>query len=95
MNYLYLASCISGDLLYYGRAEVKSSDHRPVVAYIDIDVQHVESESRSQTVSDLMKQMGPPNAAILVKLVDLRQQNWVCEQTIFDPEVFVLYFWSH
>ncbi|KAK7925941.1 hypothetical protein WMY93_008251 [Mugilogobius chulae] len=34
----------SGTLKYYGRAELKTSDHRPVVAVIDVDILEVDPE---------------------------------------------------
>src|SRR5699024_1198812 len=37
-----------GEILFYGRAELKTSDHRPVLAEFKIDVLKVDVEKRSQ-----------------------------------------------
>uniref|UniRef100_A0A4W4FXS3 phosphoinositide 5-phosphatase n=1 Tax=Electrophorus electricus TaxID=8005 RepID=A0A4W4FXS3_ELEEL len=57
-----------GDLKYYGRAELKTSDHRPVVAIIDVDVLEVDPEVRHQVYKDVIALQGPPDGTILVSL---------------------------
>jgi synaptojanin len=37
-----------GVLAHYGRAELKQSDHRPVIAIIDAEVLRVDEERRQQ-----------------------------------------------
>lgn len=56
----------SGRLLYYGRAELKQSDHRPVIAIIDVECHRVDEEKRSQVFYDVIRDMGPPDATIIV-----------------------------
>ncbi|CAM4730006.1 unnamed protein product [Leuciscus chuanchicus] len=57
-----------GELKYYGRAELKTSDHRPVVAIIDMDVLEVDPEARHQVYKDVIALQGPPDGTILVSL---------------------------
>ncbi|XP_051541839.1 LOW QUALITY PROTEIN: synaptojanin-1-like [Myxocyprinus asiaticus] len=57
-----------GDLKYYGRAELKTSDHRPVVAIIDVDILEVDPEARHQVYKDVIAMQGPPDGTILVSL---------------------------
>lgn len=57
-----------GELKYYGRAELKTSDHRPVVAVIDVDVLEVDPEARHQVYKDVIALQGPPDGTILVSL---------------------------
>ncbi|TRY99271.1 hypothetical protein DNTS_022825 [Danionella cerebrum] len=57
-----------GDLKFYGRAELKTSDHRPVVAIIDVDVLEVDPEARHQVYKDVIALQGPPDGTILVSL---------------------------
>ncbi|KAL2094298.1 hypothetical protein ACEWY4_009017 [Coilia grayii] len=57
-----------GTLKYYGRAELKTSDHRPVVAIIDVDVLEVDPEARHQVYKDVIALQGPPDGTILVSL---------------------------
>lgn len=37
-----------GTLVHYGRAELKQSDHRPVIAVIDIEACSINTELREQ-----------------------------------------------
>ncbi|KAK1344372.1 hypothetical protein QTO34_014939 [Cnephaeus nilssonii] len=55
-----------GTLLHYGRAELKTSDHRPVVALIDIDIFEVEAEERQSVYRDVLAEQGPPDATVLL-----------------------------
>ncbi|XP_055370437.1 synaptojanin-1 isoform X3 [Betta splendens] len=57
-----------GDLKYYGRAELKTSDHRPVVSIIDVDILEVDPEARHQVYKDVIALQGPPDGTILVSL---------------------------
>ncbi|XP_043106164.1 synaptojanin-1 isoform X5 [Puntigrus tetrazona] len=57
-----------GELKYYGRAELKTSDHRPVVAIIDVDVLEVDPEARHQVYKEVIALQGPPDGTILVSL---------------------------
>ncbi|XP_026993932.1 synaptojanin-1 isoform X5 [Tachysurus fulvidraco] len=57
-----------GELKYYSRAELKTSDHRPVVALIDVDVLEVDPEARHQVYKDVIALQGPPDGTILVSL---------------------------
>ncbi|XP_077448302.1 synaptojanin-1 isoform X2 [Stigmatopora argus] len=58
----------SGTLKYYSRAELKTSDHRPVVAVIDVDILEVDPEARHQVYKDVIALQGPPDGTILVSL---------------------------
>ncbi|XP_068187032.1 synaptojanin-1 isoform X2 [Antennarius striatus] len=57
-----------GNLKYYGRAELKTSDHRPVVSIIDVDILEVDPEARHQVYKDVIALQGPPDGTILVSL---------------------------
>ncbi|XP_068457528.1 synaptojanin-1 isoform X3 [Clinocottus analis] len=57
-----------GTLKYYGRAELKTSDHRPVVSIIDVDILEVDPEERHQVYKEVIAQQGPPDGTILVSL---------------------------
>ncbi|MFT7818485.1 synaptojanin-1 isoform X7 [Arapaima gigas] len=59
---------IPGTLKYYGRAELKTSDHRPVVAVIDVDVLEVDPEARHQVYKEMIARQGPPDGTVLVSL---------------------------
>uniref|UniRef100_A0A673B644 phosphoinositide 5-phosphatase n=1 Tax=Sphaeramia orbicularis TaxID=375764 RepID=A0A673B644_9TELE len=61
-------ACGPGTLKYYGRAELKTSDHRPVVAVIDVDILEVDPEARHQVYKDVIALQGPPDGTILVSL---------------------------
>ncbi|XP_066475173.1 synaptojanin-1 isoform X2 [Tiliqua scincoides] len=57
-----------GTLLYYGRAELKTSDHRPVVALIDIDIFEVDAEERQKIYKEVIAVQGPPDGTIMVSI---------------------------
>ncbi|XP_053164130.1 synaptojanin-1 isoform X6 [Hemicordylus capensis] len=57
-----------GTLLYYGRAELKTSDHRPVVALVDIDIFEVDAEERQKIYKEVIAVQGPPDGTIMVSI---------------------------
>ncbi|XP_042312298.1 LOW QUALITY PROTEIN: synaptojanin-1 [Sceloporus undulatus] len=57
-----------GTLLYYGRAELKTSDHRPVVALIDIDIFEVDADERHNIYKEVIAVHGPPDGTIMVSI---------------------------
>ncbi|XP_043673181.1 synaptojanin-1 isoform X1 [Vespula pensylvanica] len=59
-----------GKLIYYGRAELKQSDHRPVIAIIDVEVHRVEPQQREHVFKEVIEDLGPPDGTIIVKTVD-------------------------
>ncbi len=56
-----------GRLLYYGRTELKTSDHRPVLALIEIDNYRVNEQERAVCLRETLHELGPPDATIIVK----------------------------
>ncbi|XP_069492447.1 synaptojanin-1 [Ambystoma mexicanum] len=71
-----------GTLLHYGRAELKTSDHRPVVALIDVDIFEVEPEERHNIYKDVIGTQGPPDGTIMVSL-----QSSTTEDNYFDDNL--------
>lgn len=71
-----------GQLVYYGRAELKQSDHRPVIAIVDINVFQVDESQRSVVFKEVVQDLGPPDATIIVHN-DSTQSN-EDEVTVFD-----------
>ncbi|CAL8266372.1 unnamed protein product [Merluccius merluccius] len=57
-----------GDLKYYGRAELKTSDHRPVMAVMDVEILEVDPEARHQVYKEVIALQGPPDGTVLVSL---------------------------
>lgn len=55
-----------GQLVYYGRAELKQSDHRPVIAIVDINLFQVDESQRSVVFKEVIQDLGPPDATIIV-----------------------------
>lgn len=56
-----------GKLLHYGRAELKQSDHRPVIANIEIEICEIEPESRNKVFYEVIRDLGPPDATIIIQ----------------------------
>lgn len=65
-----LADWNPGRLVYYGRAELKQSDHRPVVAIIDVDVHMVDPLKRETVFKEVIEDLGPPDGTIIVKATE-------------------------
>lgn len=55
-----------GVLLHYGRADLKQSDHRPVIAVLDIEACMVNPELRQQVFYQVIADLGPPDGTIIV-----------------------------
>lgn len=56
-----------GRLIHYGRADLKQSDHRPVIAWVDVDVHSVDPENREKVFREVIQDLGPPDGTIIVK----------------------------
>jgi synaptojanin len=74
-----------GRLLFYGRAELKQSDHRPVVAILDIEYSTIDLDKRSRVFNEVIKDLGPPDATVVVQAVD--QHSEEDEDSIYDENV--------
>lgn len=56
-----------GRLLLYGRAELKQSDHRPVIAIIEIEVCKIDPERRDKVFYEVIGDLGPPDGTIIIQ----------------------------
>jgi synaptojanin len=57
-----------GKLVHYGRSELKQSDHRPVIAIVDIEISVIQSDKRSKVFKDVVSDLGPPDATIIIQV---------------------------
>ncbi|XP_068122474.1 synaptojanin-1 [Hyperolius riggenbachi] len=57
-----------GSLLHYGRAELKTSDHRPVVAVLDVDIFETDAEERQKIYKEVIATQGPPDGTVMVSI---------------------------
>ncbi|XP_054433850.1 synaptojanin-1 [Pteronotus mesoamericanus] len=73
-----------GTLLHYGRAELKTSDHRPVVALIDIDIFEVEAEERQSIYKEVIAVQGPPDGTVLVSIKSSVPENSFFDDNLID-----------
>ncbi|XP_066115610.1 synaptojanin-1 isoform X3 [Saccopteryx bilineata] len=73
-----------GTLLHYGRAELKTSDHRPVIALIDIDIFEVEAEERQSIYKEVIAAQGPPDGTVLVSIKSSVPENNFFDDTLID-----------
>ncbi|KAG8310932.1 synaptojanin-1 [Homalodisca vitripennis] len=78
----------SGQLVYYGRSELKQSDHRPVIAIIDVDVFQVNESRRNFVFMEVIQDLGPPDATIIIH-VDSTQPN-DDDSSIFDDNFMMV-----
>ncbi|NXP21467.1 SYNJ2 protein, partial [Scytalopus superciliaris] len=58
-----------GALMYYGRAELQASDHRPVLAIIEVEVQEVNEAARESVFREVSSFQGPLDATVVVNLL--------------------------
>ncbi|XP_019639348.1 PREDICTED: synaptojanin-1-like [Branchiostoma belcheri] len=67
-----------GTLLHYGRAEIKTSDHRPVVGIIEVQVLKVDEAKRQEVYKEVIGSQGPPDGTVVVAVA-----NWEAEDNPF------------
>lgn len=58
----------SGKQVFYGRAEIKESDHRPVMASYEIDILCVDQNQRERELSTIWNEYGPIDGVIIVHI---------------------------
>lgn len=75
-----------GRLLFYNRAELKQSDHRPVVAILDIEVANIDVDKRTQVFNEVIMSLGPPDATVVIHAVN-QPSNDEDEDSIYDENV--------
>ncbi|XP_026315459.1 synaptojanin-1 [Hyposmocoma kahamanoa] len=73
----------AGKLLYYGRAELKQSDHRPVAAILEVEVLQVSYTKCMEVFYEVVQDLGPPDASIIVQPIEEINS----EDSIFDDNV--------
>jgi hypothetical protein len=56
----------TGKCLYYGRADVRLSDHRPVSALIEVEVNKVIPKKQIEVLNKVMKELVGPFQVVLV-----------------------------
>lgn len=56
----------NGRLLHYGRAELKQSDHRPVIAVISIEIAKIDPVRRQNVFYDVIRDLGPFDCTIVI-----------------------------
>ncbi|XP_044750788.1 synaptojanin-1 [Coccinella septempunctata] len=76
-----------GKLVHYGRAELKQSDHRPVIAIIDIEGRKVNESLRDQVFYQVIADMGPPDGTLIVTY---EGANHDMENTVFDDNLVMI-----
>jgi phosphatidylinositol-bisphosphatase len=68
--------------LYYGRAEVKTSDHRPVSAIFDVEIERCDEAKMHEEYINIYKRFKPSNAQIIYEIksdVNLRKKQLIEE----------------
>ncbi|KAL5251090.1 hypothetical protein ACHWQZ_G016717 [Mnemiopsis leidyi] len=65
-RYRYMDNLSPGKLLFYGNTEIKTSDHRPVLGVVDIEVRQIDSAQKLALYSKVFRGLGPPNPTVCV-----------------------------
>ena len=58
----------AGTVFWYGRAELKQSDHRPVFGLFDVEVLKLEANKREEIFEEALKNVGPPDGSVLLQV---------------------------
>ena len=73
----------SGVSKWYGRAELKQSDHRPVLAIIDVEVHKVDAEKREIVFQEALKDLGPPDGSIILQVISNKRTGRTYSPLVF------------
>lgn len=57
-----------GRCIYYGKADLKTSDHRPVIASIDVEVERAQGSKLNDIHRDVLKSYGPSDPTVIIQL---------------------------
>lgn len=57
-----------GQVKFYNRIELMSSDHRPVIAELEIEVLEIDKECRNQVFDSVLDESGPQDSTIFVRV---------------------------
>lgn len=58
-----------GKIIHYGRAELKQSDHRPVIAVLEVDINRLDEAKRSRVFENVLMNVGPLDGTIIVTTI--------------------------
>lgn len=61
----------SGTCKWYGRAELKQSDHRPILGIVDVQVHKVDEDKREKVFQEALEELGPPDGSVLIQFDDV------------------------
>lgn len=75
---------VPGKLIHYGRAELKQSDHRPVIAVVDVEIRKVDPNRRQDVFYQVIADLGPPDGTIIVHCEDVPDND---DGTVFDDNL--------
>lgn len=56
-----------GKIIFYGRCELKTSDHRPVIGEYNIEILKVDTKAREDLFRTVVESLGPQDATVIVK----------------------------
>ena len=57
-----------GSVFWYGRAELKQSDHRPILGIFDVEVLRLETDKREEIFEEALTGIGPPDGSVLLQV---------------------------
>ncbi|CAL4128370.1 unnamed protein product, partial [Meganyctiphanes norvegica] len=64
-----------GKIVHYGRAELKQSDHRPVLSVIDIEGRTVDNDKLQKVYESVVEELGPSDCTIVVQILNANPHN--------------------
>ncbi|GAB1601830.1 synaptojanin-1-like isoform X2 [Argonauta hians] len=73
--------------LLYSRVELRTSDHRPVIALLDIDYQKVDEVKKNEVLKDVIASHGPPDGTIIIESNTIDK----FDSSIVDPVIAQFY----
>ena len=76
----------TGKIVHYGRAELKQSDHRPVLAIIDVEGCTVLDSKLTNTYESVVASLGPSDCTVVVQVCYYNFKKFLL---VFQPWFFV------
>lgn len=76
----------AGHLVHYGRAELKQSDHRPVIAVIDIEARKIDVDKRQEVFYQVIADLGPPDGTVIVHCEVIPEND---DSSVFDDNLMM------
>ena len=83
-----------GSVFWYGRAELKQSDHRPILGIFDVEVLRLETDKREEIFEEALTGIGPPDGSVLLQVYysDVKLCERISTDIVSLAQILLLWF---